>query len=304
MSRQHTRSEETTRSSRIRSWTKAFSVFVVCCVCVDAVFVAPDTTQAVFRSTTDAVLLDVLPTERGQVVTGLRQQDLEIRDNGTPQAITHFSNDVAALGVYLLLDTSGSLTKPDLAHLQQGAATLASALRAGDELTLITFSEAVRLHGVRTASTLPAAFEKLEPAGNTSLHDALTTGLRLADRGSGLRPVVIAFSDGHDTASWLTARDVNEAARMSWAAFYGVTPAAAPAPLLQDLAQLTGGDVLKLTGDLTTLPKAFQQILERLRQRYLVGFTPTSAAAGWHELDVKVKRANVKVLARRGYLRR
>ena len=42
----------------------------------------------------------------------------------------------------------------------------------------------------------------------------------------------------------------------------------------------------------------------RLRQRYLVAFTPTSSAAGWHELDVRVKRPNVTVLARRGYIRR
>ena len=46
------------------------------------------------------------------------------------------------------------------------------------------------------------------------------------------------------------------------------------------------------------------QILERLRQRYLLAFTPSSSTPGWHRLDVRVRRPNVKVIARQGYTRR
>ena len=284
------------RSALAAVWAAAFqAAFIV---------IAAHAQQAVFRSGVDTVLLDMLPTERGRVIADLRQSEVEVRDNGVLQSITSLSGEAASLGVFLLLDTSGSLTPRDLEHLHQGARSLASTLRPRDELTLITFSQIVSLHGVRTASTLGAAFARLEPAGNTALHDALATGFRLADRGSNLRPVVIALSDGRDTASWLTAKDVNDAARTSWASFFGVTPKVMPAPLLEDLAHLTGGNVVKLTDDLTTLPAVFTQILERLRQRYLVSFTPTSSSPGWHELDVRVKRPNVTVLARRGYIRR
>jgi VWFA-related protein len=260
--------------------------------------------QAVIRSRVDAVLLDVLPIERGRIVSNLRIEDIEIRDNGTLQSVTHLSADRAALGIQLLLDTSGSLSAADLEHLRQGALALAATLGAGDELRLMTFAQIVTLHGAMDAAALGAAFDRLKPFGDTSLHDTLTAGFRLVDRRNSLRPVVIAFSDGADTASWLTARDVEEAARSSWASFFAVTPPHAAAPLLEGLATLTGGEVLKLGADLSTLPRLFVEILERIRQRYLVAFTPTSSTPGWHELDVRIKRSNVRVMARRGYVRR
>jgi hypothetical protein len=55
---------------------------------------------------------------------------------------------------------------------------------------------------------------------------------------------------------------------------------------------------------LAALPATFRGILERLRQRYVLGFVPSSSVSGWHDLDVRVKRPNVKVVARRGYVRR
>jgi hypothetical protein len=51
--------------------------------------------------------------------------------------------------------------------------------------------------------------------GETALHDALRR-IRLSDRQDTKRPVVIAFSDGADTASWMTEKNVDDAARQSW----------------------------------------------------------------------------------------
>jgi hypothetical protein len=140
--------------------------------------------------------------------------------------------------------------------------------------------------------------------GETALHDALTVGFRLSERQNSKRPVVIAFSDGEDTASWMTKKNVDDAAKQSWAAFFAATPRGAAAPIFSDLASLTGGTTLVLNAGFENLPESFLQILERVRQRYLLAFTPTSNAAGWHELDVRVKKPNARVVARRGYLRR
>jgi VWFA-related protein len=257
-----------------------------------------------FRSRVDTVIVDVLPMERGVVIANLRPEELEVRDNRTLQQITHVTGGTSALSIYLLLDTSGSLSEKDLQHLRRGAQSLAAALRPADELSLVTFSDRVRLHGMQTASALNESFDQLQPMGGTALNDALTAGFRLAERAADKRPVVITFSDGVDTTSWLTSKDVGDAARTSWSSLFAVLPRPRSAPLLEELADLTGGDVLKLTSDLSGLSNAFMQILERLRQRYLVAFTPSSSAPGWHELDVKVKRPAARVLARRGYLRR
>jgi VWFA-related protein len=260
--------------------------------------------QAVFRSQTDSVLLDVLATDRTGVIQNLGAADIEVRDNGVLQTLTLVSGDVAPLSVSLLLDTSGSLSPRELENLRRGASAVAMSLRPGDELRLATFSQHVVLHGLVDTSTVARIFSRLEPLGETALHDALTVGFRLSERQDSKRPVVIAFSDGEDTASWMTRKNVDDAAKQSWAAFFAATPRGAAAPIFSDLASLTGGTTLVLNAGFENLPESFLQILERVRQRYLLAFTPTSNAAGWHELDVRVKKPNARVVARRGYLRR
>jgi len=260
--------------------------------------------QAVFRSQTDSVLLDVLATDRSGVIQNLGAADIEVRDNGVLQTLTLVSGDVAPLSVSLLLDTSGSLSPRELENLRRGASAVAMSLRPGDELRLATFSQHVVLHGLVDTSTVARIFSRLEPLGETALHDALTVGFRLSERQDSKRPVVIAFSDGEDTASWMTRKNVDDAAKQSWAAFFAATPRGAAAPIFSDLASLTGGTTLVLNAGFENLPESFLQILERVRQRYLLAFTPTSNAAGWHELDVRVKKPNARVVARRGYLRR
>jgi len=260
--------------------------------------------QAVFRSQTDSVLLDVLATDRSGVIQNLGAADIEVRDNGVLQTLTLVSGDVAPLSVSLLLDTSGSLSPRELENLRRGASAVAMSLRPGDELRLATFSQHVVLHGLVDTSTVARIFSRLEPLGETALHDALTVGFRLSERQDSKRPVVIAFSDGEDTASWMTRKNVDDAAKQSWAAFFAATPRGAAAPIFADLASLTGGTTLVLNAGFENLPESFLQILERVRQRYLLAFTPTSNAVGWHELDVRVKKPNARVVARRGYLRR
>jgi hypothetical protein len=45
------------------------------------------------------------------------------------------------------------------------------------------------------------------------------------------------------------------------------------------------------------------EILQEFRRRYLITFTPTGVArAGWHKLDVRVKRSGTRVQARSGYV--
>jgi uncharacterized protein YegL len=217
--------------------------------------------QAVFRSQVDTVLLDVLATDRRGVVPNLRAADFEVRDNGVIQTLTHVSGEVAPLGVFLLLDTSGSLSPRELDHLRQGATAVASTLRTGDELRLITFSHYVTLHGLIDSDALARIFGRLEPLGETALHDALTAGFRLSERQDTKRPVVIAFSDGADTASWMTEKNVDDAARQSWAAFFAATPRAAAVPIFGDLASLTGGVTLTLDADFANL----HAIVERTR---------------------------------------
>jgi VWFA-related protein len=96
---------------------------------------------------------------------------------------------------------------------------------------------------------------------------------------------------------------VIEAAKRSSAVVYAVTTAsAARVPSLEELAKVTGGDMLRVTSS-ADLREALQKILQDFRSRYVLAFTPTGVAAGgFHRVDVKVKGKGVDVKARPGYI--
>ena len=115
---------------------------------------------------------------------------------------------------------------------------------------------------------------------------------------------MLVFSDGLDTASWLTPSELLRTTRSSDALIYGVTALGA-APFLRDLAGSTGGRVVDVAST-DGLETAFRAVLDESRQRYLLSYTPTApSSVGWHTIDVKVRRAAnaVRVKARAGYFR-
>jgi hypothetical protein len=79
----------------------------------------------------------------------------------------------------------------------------------------------------------------------------------------------------------------------------GIRLRAADNPLLHDLGTETGGWLW--SAGWTKLAGAFREVLDDLRSRYLLSYDPTGVAgAGWHALEVKLKRGGAKVTAQTG----
>src|SRR5438552_11472339 len=112
---------------------------------------------------------------------------------------------------------------------------------------------------------------------------------------------MFVFSDGLDTASWLAAQRVLDAAKRSDVVAYAVAVRSPAKPeFLRDLTSLTGGKLFEVEKT-EKLDSLFLGILEEFRQRYLVSYTPKGVAKeGWHKLDVRVRRGST-VKARPGY---
>jgi VWFA-related protein len=256
---------------------------------------------ATFSSRFDAVRVDVLVTEGGQPVQGLTAQDFEVLDNGVRQSVDLVSFEELPVNVMLALDLSSSLTGDRLEHLRSGGHTLLDHLKPKDRAGLITFSRAVVTQAPLGAALtrIAAALDRARGSNDTALIDASYEGLMLSEADSG-RSLLIVFSDGVDTASWLTADAVLDSARHSDVVVYGVEIGARGPSFLHDLAERSGGRRLDIdsTKDLNA---AFNTILEEFRQRYLISYSPRgTGAAGWHRLEVRVKgRRTVK--ARPGY---
>ena len=271
---------------------------------VAAVPVAAGTQNPVFSSRVEAVRVDVLVTDRGQPLRGLGAGDFEVFDNGVRQDVNIVSFEQLPLHVVLTLDMSDSVVGQRLDHLRAAGRAVLGGLTKGDQAALVSFSQPVTLASDLTTdiARVCEALDRDQPVGNTSLVDATYAGMMIGESEIG-RALVIVFSDGLDTASWLEPAAVLDIAKRSGAVVYGVsTGRRASARFLRDLTDQTGGRLFELesTKDLSA---AFLQVLEEFRQRYLLSYSPAGVPKdGWHELTVRVKGRRATVKARPGYL--
>jgi VWFA-related protein len=283
-----------------------------------------------FRSGVDAVRVDVLVRDGRRPVAGLTTDDFEIRDSGVVQTIEAVAIADIPISMMVALDLSQSVQGDTLDQLKKGVDAALAALEPRDRAALVTFSSDVRLRHDWTGDveTLRATVGGLGAAGGTSLWDAAFTALTFRDPTPTVRRLVLVFSDGDDTSSWLPRGSVVDKARRTDAVVYSVEMTSGGAarrrllhyrsgvelaasdrtawiesPFLEDLAEATGGDTYKTTntGDLR---QAFTRILTEFRTRYLLTYVPQRVdKTGWHPIEVKLKNKKGEVTARRGYQR-
>jgi VWFA-related protein len=252
----------------------------------------------------DIVRVDALVTRGGQLIRGLGASDFEVKDNGVVQDVTVVSFDEMPLNVVLAVDLSPSVARAKLDHLRSAGRAVLGELKNGDRAGMVTFGSVVAPSAGLTGdfSAVGAVLDMSEGEGDTSLVDGVFAGLMLgvSDRG---RSLLLVFSDGMDTASWLPPDAVIDAAKRGDVVVYGVVSGAMPrASFLRDLTAATGGDLVEVKST-TDLKSVFLRLLNEYRQRYLVGYVPKGVArGGWHQVEVRVKGQRANVKARPGYL--
>ena len=254
-----------------------------------------------FTSRRDVVRLDVLVSRAGKPVLGLKPQDFRIKDNGVVQEAEYLSFDEVPLNVILTFDVSGSMAGDRLHDLREAGRAVIDQFRAGDRGALIAFSHAaaVRVDLTGDVASLTRALDRTQADGQTSLIDATLAGLTLSGSEIG-RSLVLVFSDGTDTSSFLEPAMVIDAARRVNAVVFAVT-LGKRAPFLKDLADATGGDVVEVKAS-SDLRSTFVRILNEYRQRYVVGYAPTGVAStGFHKIEVSVASGGATVKTRPGY---
>ncbi len=256
-----------------------------------------------FSSQTEAVRVDVLVTDNGRLVPGLQPGDFEVLDNGVPQKVELASFEEVPLNVVLALDMSGSLNAQQIEHLRTAGNTLLDGLKPTDQAALVTFSHVVSQGSPLTSNfdRIRAALNETDTVGQTSLVDASFTGMMIGESDVG-RSLLIVFTDGVDTRSYLTPDAVLETAKRCDVVVYGVDVGKRRSSFPRDLSAATGGRLIEIesTKDLNA---TFRGILEEFRERYLISYSPQGVVAGgWHRLDVRVKSRNVTIRARPGYL--
>ena len=269
-----------------------------------AAAVAPAQAPATFRADVELVRVEVLVTRNGSPVPGLTTADFEVRDSGRLQTLEPIHEEETPIDVVLVLDLSQSVGGSKLSALRDAAGALLDGLRPSpnglqpgpdaERAALLVFQEEVRLLEPLTPALdrVRRALQAVAARGSTALFDATYSSLRLLAPGS-RRTVIVVFSDGLDSMSWLTSAQVVEAAARSEALVYAVVAREKrdpENPFLREVTRASGGRVWTARSE-KELRARFLDVLDDIRSRYVLSYAPEGVAdSGWHALEVRLKR--------------
>lgn len=257
-----------------------------------------------------------------QVVSDLGPHDLTLLDDGDPQELVTFERGDLPLTAMLLVDASDSMSGGRLELALAGARSFLKGLRSRDQARLVLFSDRT-LHAPPFTSfgeVLTTGLEQVSPRGGTALNDHLFLALKQLEERPG-RGVVVVLSDGVDTASVLTMKDLQQAVDGSSAWIFWIRtgnrdPNLLPSSAWRDSAGhqeelgLLEKAVLSSGGRVVSLPnlqrseEAFESILRELREQYVLGYYPSKNLGDgrWHRVTVKTDRPGLELRFRQGYV--
>ena len=278
--------------------------------------------KATFRGGVDLVRISaVVHDGRGRPVLGLSQADFALDEDGQSLPIVEFESEATGVSLAVLVDASGSMKlagRMDAAR--EAVAHVISWVEAGrDEVTLLSFDKHLRT--IQSFTTRPsdtlARLGELAPYGLTSLYDAIADAARPLATRSRARRAVVVVTDGVDTASVLSPPEVSRIASEIDVPVYVVAIRVGPDRIggmpgeesvadaesqstLDDLARWTGGAAFT-AGTPAETSLAARRILTELRHQYLIAFE-ANPRAGWHPLSIGMRKKDLIVRARGGYI--
>ena len=247
-----------------------------------------------------------------RLVTDLARDDFEVFDNGRPQEITIFDNEVRPFTAVVMLDTSVSMTDR-LDDLYAGAEQFLLRLMPHDKATVGAFNDKIEFASGFTSdrNSLVSSLKRLDFGNQTRLYDAVHSSLDELEKVEGRR-VILLFTDGADFGSRLGSGKALERARDGEVMIYGIgleteffngqmVVRSKPDSILNRFAAETGGGYFDLKKD-ADLNSSFTRIAQELRSQYLLGFSPSTLDGKSHRLEVRVKRPGLKTRSRRSYI--
>lgn len=274
---------------------------------------SPAAQQPTFRSGSRVVPSFVTVTDSSnRLVTDLTRDDFEVLDNGRPQEITIFDNEVRPFSVVVMLDTSVSMTHR-LKDLYAGAEQFLLRLLPHDKGTVGAFNDKIEFTSAFTSdrNSLIAGLKRLDFGNQTRLYDAVHASIDQFDNVEG-RKVILLFTDGADFGSRQGSGKALERARDGEIMIYGIgleteffngqsVVRSRPDSILNRFANETGGGYFDLKKD-ADLGASFSRVAQELRSQYLIGFSPAALDGKVHRLEVRAKRPGLKTRSRRSYV--
>jgi VWFA-related protein len=314
----------------MRSVCSSSLVLAAVIAAIDSTATASRAQQPTFRSGARTVAIYATVTDKdGRLVPDLPRDVFEIRDNGKPQPITVFSNEVQPISVVVMLDRSGSM-RGNVGLVGRAAEEFVRRLAPGDTARIGSFADRIDIQPesfTDDKNTLLRILQYDRPVtGPTPLWNAIDEAIA-ALHGRDGRKVVLVFSDGGDAPSNFrldnrSIMDVMRTAQRDDVMVYaiglqttvlrgpggrggigsltGAMTSVRPDPGLARVADDTGGGYFELTRA-DDLSATFATVADELHHQYALGFEPPKLDDRMHKVEVRANRKGLKVRARTEY---
>ncbi len=277
--------------------------------------------EPTFRSGIDLATFGVTVSDRtGAYLSDLTQDDFEILEDGRPQTIRYFARGDASNGAFapelhlgLLFDTSGSMSE-DIGLARTAAVRFLNTFQDAKDIALVDFATEVRIarYGQGDFPRMVERIRSRRPSGETAMYDALGLYLDQASDDEG-RTILVLYTDGGDTRSSISLRDVMTLVRASDVTIYVVgflEHQSAQGRLeqrtrLSQLAAASGGEAF-FPNSMKDVQAAYDKVVSQIRNQYSLAFASTNEKVDgtWRKVEIRVKRQGfkgIRIQSRQGY---
>lgn len=252
----------------------------------------------------------------GRLAPDLPADAFTVYEDGDPQVITQFTNERVPVGLGVLLDISDSMFGQRILDARAAVERFLLQLLAPEDAAFVmTFNHTPHLLTTWVtpgeAAAVRSALDTLRPSGGTAIYDTVMTALSVLEQRPRDRAALVVISDGADTASDTSLRDLRSALLRTDAFIFAV---AIDSPVRQAINARVNpealGEVTNQTGghtevvrDTTEIAAATARIAEELNTQYVIGYSSPHPGDGkYHSIRVRVNRDGYKVRARNGYV--
>jgi Ca-activated chloride channel homolog len=252
---------------------------------------------------TDLVNLNVRVIDRNNRPIGnIRQEELNVFENGVPQPIFSFSREEVPVSYGLAVDTSGSL-RSQLAQVIEAGKFIINSNKPGDETFLVRFISSDKIEQLLDfTSNKDDLIDSIDTlyteGGQTAIVDAVyVSAEHVAQYKKGgtddrRRRALIVVTDGEDRGSTYKQEELFERLREEDVQIYVIgftneldkegglirkSPREKAVNLINRLAKETGGRAF-FPESLSELPQIAEEIVRDLRTQYVISYSPTNKA--------------------------
>ena len=288
---------------------------VLMSIAASLVLAAQEDRSARFRSGVDLISVTATVIDGdGHLVTGLPREAFEVYEDGERQTITQFTNERVPVSLAVLLDVSDSMFGQRLVDARSAVERfLFDLLDESDEFSVVAFNHEPRqlTRWTQAPDVVRSAMAGLKPFGSTALYDAALTVLPMMGTRTKQRASVLIISDGADTASDATLREVRSALVRSDAFVYAIAVDPPAKRAINEtvnvgaLNEITGGSGgnTELVHETSEIVAATARIAEELNSQYVLGYhSPRPLDGSYRSIRVRSTNPEHRVRARRGYI--